>query len=646
MRRRKYFPVAVAAAIIVLRSQSVTPFSPYSPSVRASSRRSTSAIFQYGPPGGFPDELKKRKRAAEIQDKIDKFRREGKLSNSSAMRDAAEFMNRESPLKRYEQKVAKRLADGEKARLEEAADEAAAVEELYGKSDDDLVKMAQEKLKRLEREKLEKNIQDIKEKRQLEKDEEKVEILKTGTSGIGGAWSPTAENSTVEEYSPTVGTWGAFPRPKDISAAYGGGKRIGANVYQTEEEKERGEAQDRKTAERLAKYKEASVDLLSLAEKENEEEITAALSQASLAMKRGIYNKATSRLESVTEFCSTNSRLGGNVYLELAMCYEATGKGDLAINIYKSLSSSKVDKIRKDAQRLLFGIEALEFMNFSEGPSKKVTTATIDASALTNMAQYMTDAKVYNTAYVNMDKGSKYYNLLTKNVVRTTREARQILLKADGRGKVERLRVVQALQAMAREFDKAMAEEEEQRRLKNRKVPMINGQPLFEVEESGGPVTTEGGYTLSSAEDMAASIDGEWRMQLMADRKGEGVQYVDAGNAWQRFDMGEGGWKSFSPLAFLKVVEDGTYSFEDEMRVVRRNRVSSDDGISGGFLASLLSGTGSERIAAQQVLSADSEVCITRKYLPTKELMSNDENIKNYFTVWRRAEVGEFSKAS
>mmetsp|Transcript_22005 Transcript_22005/g.50194 ORF Transcript_22005/g.50194 Transcript_22005/m.50194 type:complete len:285 (-) Transcript_22005:541-1395(-) len=283
----------------------------------------------------------------------------------------------------------------------------------------------------------------------------------------------------------------------------------------------------------------------------------------------------------------------------------------------------------------------MEFMNVSSEPSKPDPSATIDASALMNMGALMSDTKVYNTAYINLDKGGKYYDLLTKNVVRGAREARGILLKAQTSGQVERLRVVQALQALSREFDRAMAEEEERRRKAMRKVPVMDGMALFDQEEEEGPCTTEGGFVLSEPEDMRENLGGEWRLQLVADKKGEGVKYFDEGTAWQTFDKQEESWRAFSPVAFLKVVEEGTYAFEDERRVVRKTRSSSDDG-AGGFLTSLLSGSGGERISDQQVMSVDSEVCITRRW----EQKVTSDNIKGYFAVWRRVDVGTYSKAS
>ena len=70
--------------------------------------------------------------------------------------------------------------------------------------------------------------------------EDNVEIVeaKKTTSGIGGAWSKN-ETSKADSYRPANGGWGYFPRPKDISKAYGGGKRVGAEVETTMEDEMR-----------------------------------------------------------------------------------------------------------------------------------------------------------------------------------------------------------------------------------------------------------------------------------------------------------------------------------------------------------------------------------------------------------------------
>jgi hypothetical protein len=69
-----------------------------------------------------------------------------------------------------------------------------------------------------------------------------------------------------------------------------------------------------------------------------------------------------SALEKVTKYCSTNSKVGGKVFLELAMAYEAEGRTQEAVTVYTTLSKSRMEEIKFDAKRLLYGIEAMQFM--------------------------------------------------------------------------------------------------------------------------------------------------------------------------------------------------------------------------------------------------------------------------------------------
>ena len=92
----------------------------------------------------------------------------------------------------------------------------------------------------------------------------------------------------------------------------------------------------------------------------NEDE---ALNIAQLAMQRGIYMTAVTSLEKVTRFCSTNSPVGSKVFLELAMAYEASGRTQEAYQVYKTLSTCRMEEVKFQARRLLYGLEAMEFMS-------------------------------------------------------------------------------------------------------------------------------------------------------------------------------------------------------------------------------------------------------------------------------------------
>lgn len=48
-------------------------------------------------------------------------------------------------------------------------------------------------------------------------------------SGVGGTWEKKEDDTEEKDlYKPKSGSWGAFPRPRNISTAYGGGRRVGA----------------------------------------------------------------------------------------------------------------------------------------------------------------------------------------------------------------------------------------------------------------------------------------------------------------------------------------------------------------------------------------------------------------------------------
>jgi hypothetical protein len=118
----------------------------------------------------------------------------------------------------------------------------------------------------------------------------------------------------------------------------------------------------------------------------------------------------------------------------------------------------------------------------------------------------------YNTAYIDLDKGGQYYRMLTENVVRSTREARQILLKAVASGEVERLKVVQALRSIGRHFDDAL-EEEKKEQEKQSKSALVDyaGRPILRARRSDGDDGAKSfdGCVLSEASQTLENLSGE-----------------------------------------------------------------------------------------------------------------------------------------
>jgi hypothetical protein len=225
------------------------------------------------------------------------------------------------------------------------------------------------------------------------------------TSGVGGSWSPPTQ---TDEYKPSKsGTWGVFPRPKSISQAYGGGKRVGAGITNVN-------SNSNEVGELLRAFNERhGIEVQS--ENDNKEIIDEALAIAERAMGRGIYGVGISALEKVTQYCSTKSETGGNVFLNLAMLYEAEGRADQALSLYRTLAKSPNEKIKMNADKLLYGLEAMRFMRdeakLKDFSRKKQADTFIDATGFKDMSSKFD--KVYNTAYLDLEKG-QYYRILTE----------------------------------------------------------------------------------------------------------------------------------------------------------------------------------------------------------------------------------------
>ena len=81
-------------------------------------------------------------------------------------------------------------------------------------------------------------------------DDDDDESIEKTTSGVGGSWKKSKDEPEAD-YKPKVGGWGVFARPKSISAAYGGGRRIGAGFDKADDE-----AQKLKTQKLLKSYRQ------------------------------------------------------------------------------------------------------------------------------------------------------------------------------------------------------------------------------------------------------------------------------------------------------------------------------------------------------------------------------------------------------
>mmetsp|Transcript_7602 Transcript_7602/g.14432 ORF Transcript_7602/g.14432 Transcript_7602/m.14432 type:complete len:703 (-) Transcript_7602:136-2244(-) len=491
----------------------------------------------------------------------------------------------------------------------------------------------EERLRQEAREKLEA----IEKERQAASEEGEITSEKQLTSGVGGKWSKNETAVEEDVYKPKSGSWGAFPRPRDISKAYGGGRRIGPGFSDEEARLKSTE----ETRERLKRYRE-KMGIEVQSEKEHADEINQALEIAALAMRRGVYSTAVSALEKVTQWCSTNSKIGGKVFLELAMAYEAVGRTQEAITVYSTLSRSRMEDVKFNAKRLLYGLEAMQFMQ-NEVRSKdfarnKAKNTFIDATGLDKFAQNFDD--VYQTAYVDLQ--GNFYKKLTESVVRSPREARQVLLQATGSGEVGRARIVQALRSLSRNFDDALQKEIEKNTVKE-PVAVMNGKPIITkpLPEEENTSTSMEEFTLMEASKMMDRLNGQWRLQLLADKRGDGVKFFNNTLSSQQVDIDSMTFSATVPSGFITVQQKGKIVFNEKRRILRRQSVEVSG---GGMLAGILGATSSGAPGAvrmpQQIMTVDSVLLVTRG-LPSKRPKNVNEAEKDYFAVWRR--VGDTS---
>ena len=74
-----------------------------------------------------------------------------------------------------------------------------------------------------------------------------------------------------------------------------------------------------------------------------------------------------------------------------------------------------INKIKVNAEKLLYGLEAMRFMRdeakIKEFSRRKVADTFIDATGFKDMSSKFDD--VYNTAYLDLEKG-QYYRILTE----------------------------------------------------------------------------------------------------------------------------------------------------------------------------------------------------------------------------------------
>ena len=160
---------------------------------------------------------------------------------------------------------------------------------------------------------------------------------------------------TGVNYKPKVSTWGVFPRPKDISKEYGGGRTLkkdekGQNIIESKEETE---ARKIRVAKKLEKYR--TTNALNMT-KEEEEKVREALAEANEFLRVGSVTKGIAVLEPFEKDINARSELGGQVIFCYAMCLDNAQRRDEALKQYKRVSGNQYGLVSKQAERMLWGM--------------------------------------------------------------------------------------------------------------------------------------------------------------------------------------------------------------------------------------------------------------------------------------------------
>jgi hypothetical protein len=103
-------------------------------------------------------------------------------------------------------------------------------------------------------------------------------------------------------------------------------------------------------------------------------------------------------------------------------------------------------------------------------------------------------------------------------------------------------------------------------------------------------------------------------------------------------------FSSAGPSGFVTVQQTGGVDFNEKRRILRRESIQvSGGGVLAGLFGNKLGAAGAVS-APQQVITVDSILLVTRG-VPSKRgaAATKEDDIKDYFAVWRRVESGTYS---
>mmetsp|Transcript_19801 Transcript_19801/g.26112 ORF Transcript_19801/g.26112 Transcript_19801/m.26112 type:complete len:642 (-) Transcript_19801:295-2220(-) len=408
------------------------------------------------------------------------------------------------------------------------------------------------------------------------------------TSGVGGNWSGQ-NTDEVEKMKPKVGTWGVFERPKDISKAYGGGRRIGVGGYQmSPEERQRKDEETRALLDEVLNGNSEEKRI----EEEHAEEIDRAVARASQLMRFGDRYGALEELGAVKDWLNPKSERGGRAYLEYGLVLEAAGNQEEALSVYRLLvSKCKLPKINKNAKALANGIEAFTSLNFN--------VAEQQSQWIWDFPEIETDVRYETKYFKDMDADG----MPASGETNTLKGARFTLLKGiEYKRGISQSRIVKAISFLA-----------------------SRSKELLSMEKFKEEIPESWKLQTGDLNTIPERLNGTWSLGLTL--KGQSVGYPETG--FLEVAPENNVLQSCIPYGLASLERQGTYTYEPESREL--NPTYSSSKLLAGLFAAPWSSSVAEKM---EVVLLDDELCVTR------EISNDQEKQQSFFTstflIWKK----------
>mmetsp|Transcript_193 Transcript_193/g.494 ORF Transcript_193/g.494 Transcript_193/m.494 type:complete len:521 (+) Transcript_193:215-1777(+) len=163
--------------------------------------------------------------------------------------------------------------------------------------------------------------------------------------------------SVDKNYKPKVATWGMFPRPDNISKAYGGGRTIkpGETMESDDDRKER----EGRVKDRIRDYKISQGLLIDEATEMRCQEL---YDRGMALMKAGQLAAAADIFGEMQGLVVLNSSWGGRSRLQRALCLDSLARTDEAKELYQQIRNHPEGAVAKQAKQMMFGITSMDYL--------------------------------------------------------------------------------------------------------------------------------------------------------------------------------------------------------------------------------------------------------------------------------------------